>query len=658
MKRAYYYGEIKDYLKDDNTNVFGELCKFHEHDLNDLQKNAWEKQIEITKNSFKYYPNGFIFFEFSIPRMGKRVDNIVIIDDLIFVIEFKVGSDHYDKSSIEQVIDYSFDLKNFHEGSHDKKIIPVLVATKAEAVKNTIELMKDDVYKPLLSNKKNLSTTIEEALILRDKTKPIDVIAWKDSIYKPTPTIIEAALALYNGHNVHDISRSDSGAINLSITTECLNKIINNAKTKHEKTICFLTGVPGAGKTLAGLNIATAIMGAPEERFSVFLSGNGPLVEVLREALARDQVITSKLNGSSIAKKDAKRKANSFIQNIHNFRDDGLESIEAPVEKVVVFDEAQRAWTKEQASSFMKRKKGIDNFDKSEPDFLIEVMNRHEDWCVIICLIGGGQEINTGEAGLEEWFNSLKLNFPKWKIHFSELIIANDNYLKNSKIIKFAKDNGFAEKELHLSVSLRSFRTELLSNFIEQLLRKNKSEAKKIYSGLSEKYPIMITRDLKEAKDFIRKNAVGSDRYGIIASSNARRLRPSGLDVKNKISPSNWFLNGKEDIRSSSFLEEVATEFDIQGLELDWSIIAWGGDLYMLDTEWQFQTFKGTKWQKINKDIIKQYLLNTYRVLLTRARQGMIIFIPNGDSEDKTRENIYYDGTFNYLKEIGIIEIL
>ncbi len=392
-----------------------------------------------------------------------------------------------------------------------------------------------------------------------------------------------------------------------------------------------------------------------EDENAVFLSGNGPLVEVLREALTRDEVTTSKENGERLTKKEAAIKSNAFIQNIHHFRDEGLISSKAPTEKVVVFDEAQRAWTEKQASSFMIRKKGVADFSYSEPHFLIEVMNRHNDWCSIICLIGGGQEINTGEAGLEEWINSLKNHFPEWDIYFSKLIIEDNNYLDNSELKNWLIENGKSKEELHLAVSVRSFRSEKLSSFIHELLDQNTATAKDIYTLLETDYPIYVTRDYKLAKKWIKNKARGSERFGTIASSNARRLKAIGINVKNEINVSNWFLDGKNDVRSSYFMEDIATEFEIQGLELDWTIVCWGADLYYKNNEWNYQSFKGTKWQNMNQEIKRKYLLNTYRVLLTRARQGFIIYIPDGDLEDKTRNKEFYDETYKYLTElIGI----
>ena len=455
---------------------------------------------------------------------------------------------------------------------------------------------------------------------------------------------------------MEEISRSDSGTINLSKTASCLNRIIENSKINNKKTICFVTGVPGAGKTLAGLNIANERMKADEDEHAVFLSGNGPLVDVLREALARDLVKTSKENGESITKENAKRETNAFIQNIHHFRDEYLKYNIEPTEKVVVFDEAQRAWNEKQVSSFMKRKKGIENFGMSEPEFLIDVMNRHKDWCTIICLIGGGQEINTGEAGLEEWVSAFENNYSDWDIHYSNLITDSKNYIKTENQKQWLESNANSEKELHLSVSVRSFRSEKLAAFVHELLNLNTVNASTIYQEIKNDFPIYITRDLSIAKKWVREQAKGSERTGLIASSGARRLRPLGIDVKNEIKAPNWFLNPKEDIRSSYFLEEIATEFDIQGLEIDWACLAWGANFHIENKKWCFQNFKGSKWQNINQEISKVYLKNTYRVLLTRSRQGMIIFIPNGSEIDHTRPESFYNGTWNYFKEIGIEE--
>ena len=659
MNRAYYSSSIVDFINENNDTIYGKISG--NYDLNKLtiqQSNAWKKQIVILKKTISTF-NGNIYFEFTIPRMGKRVDNILIIDNCLFVLEFKIGSDVYDKYAKEQAFDYGLDLNNFHEGSHNQNIIPVLIADSAQSFDNTYTKSIDGLYETIYANSSNLDEVIESALKLFKSIEKIDIKTWEESIYKPTPTIIEAATALYKKHNVSEISRSDSGAENLSVTSNCISDIIDFSKTNQKKSICFITGVPGAGKTLAGLNIANIRSNYKEEEHTVFLSGNGPLVDVLREALARDKVKTAKENNEILTKSEATSQVKSFIQNIHHFRDASLQDEKAPIEKVTIFDEAQRAWTKEQASSFMKRNKGNTDFNISEPEFLIEVMDRHKDWCTIVCLIGGGQEINTGEAGLEEWIRPFENKFSGWDIYYSSKIIEDNNYIKDNAALTILKNrNAEKKEELHLSVSLRSFRSAQLSNFIQEIINNDLEKAQSIYANFIKKdYPIKITRDLDKARKWLNEKAKGTERNGIVASSGGIRLRPFGLNVKAKIDAPIWFLNDKDDIRSSYFLEEVATEFDIQGLELDWTCVAWDGDLFYDNNQWNYRKFKGTKWQYINSDEITNYLINSYRVLLTRARQGMIIYIPKGNDEDITRPSFMYDGTFEFFKSIGIEEI-
>ncbi len=659
MNRAYYTNFINEFVIENSETVYGKISG--NYDLNKLsiqQSNAWKSQIIILKNQLSSF-KGKIYFEFTIPRMGKKVDNILIIDNCIFVLEFKIGSEVYDKYALDQAFNYGLDLNNFHEGTHNKIIIPILIADKAFEVHNIYKKSIDNLYDTICANSNNLNEVINTTLLNFRGFEKIDYKYWENSIYKPTPTIIEAATALYKKHNVDEISRSDSGAENLSVTSNCISDIIDFSKFNSKKSICFITGVPGAGKTLAGLNIANLRSNYEKEEHAVFLSGNGPLVDVLKEALTRDKIKTAKENNINITKDTAKNEVKSFIQNIHHFRDEYTKDQTAPIEKVTIFDEAQRAWTKEQASKFMKRNKGISNFNKSEPEFLIEVMDRHKTWCTIVCLIGGGQEINTGEAGLEEWIRPFEEKFKDWDIYLSSKIIEDRNYIKDKNALTILKNRNATKKdELHLSVSLRSFRSAKLSDFIQEIINNDVIKAQNIYLNFIKKeYPIKITRDLATAKKWLKNKSKGSERSGIVASSGAIRLRPFGLNVKAKIDAPNWFLNDENDIRSSYFLEEVATEFDVQGLELDWICVAWDGDLFYNDNKWNFRKFKGTKWQFVNNEEIIKYLINSYRVLLTRARQGMIIFVPNGNEEDITRPNLMYDGTFQFLKLLGIEEI-
>lgn len=650
MTRSYYSNTVSDFLIDNTDNILGRLIRNHHFSTENLQRNSWIEQIKLLKNELTPFKRGHICFEFTIPRMGKRVDNILILNDYIFVIEFKVGETEYHRHAIEQTIDYCLDLQNFHEGSHHQKIVPVLISTMAPCVDNIFK-ENNNLFELVKANKYNLAEIINK-LLLMSNGRVINPIEWQNSIYKPTPTIIEASQALYRGHSVLEISRSDAGAINLSQTTECINRIIEKSKLTECKSICFLTGVPGAGKTLAGLNIANERRKSHEEENAVFLSGNGPLVYVLREALIRDEVSHAKDNGKKLSKKESAIKANAFIQNIHHFRDDNLVSQTAPNEKVVVFDEAQRAWSKEKASSFMKSK-GV-FFNMSEPEFLIDVMNRHKDYCTIICLVGGGQEINTGEAGLSEWLSALKKNYHDWKIYYSDLITEDNNYLNNYALKEWLIGNGFPEKELHLSVSIRSFRSEKISSFVQELIDGNSIQAKSILLEINNKFPIYITRNLNTAKEWLRSNAKGTERIGFVGSSGGRRLKSLGIDVKNEISPVNWFLNDSSDVRSSYYLELVATEFDIQGLEIDYVCLAWDINFFFKDNKWNYQSFEGSTWKKINSDVTRSYLRNAYRVLLTRARQGLIIFIPYGNILDPTRPNDLYDSTYDFLCSCGI----
>ena len=656
--RFAYKAKVNQFLVSQEDEILGQLTNQHKfRQLEQQQINSWRRQIRELKQTLAGFPDATLLLEFEIPRIGKRVDAILILNGSILVLEYKVGAKTYDATSIDQAYDYALDLKNFHKASHHLTIVPVLIATDAPSKSPTLEIGVDGIASPLLANSDNLLTVLNLLSTALPKVG-LDTDAWINSTYHPTPTIVEAAQALYKGHKVEEISRSDAGAINLTKTCSHVSRVIDDAKVNNKKVICLITGTAGAGKSLAGLNIATERMRYLENEHAVFLSGNGPLVAVLREALVQDQLAENDLlpKDERIKRKPAEQKASAFIQNIHHFRDDNLASNEAPIEKVVIFDEAQRAWNKEQTSSFMKRKRGQDNFSMSEPDFLLSVMNRHKDWCVVVCLIGGGQEINTGEAGITEWITALKENYQDWEIHFSDEIFKSDYALSR----EWLEDQGplklHIEPDLNLSVSLRSFRAEKLSAFISAVISGDSIRAREIKEHLTN-YPIYLTRDLDKAKDQLRQWARGSERIGLVASSNAIRLKPSGIFVKGEIDPTLWFLKGKSDIRSSHYLEDVATEFDVQGLEIDWVGVCWDANFRVEDGKWITYNFSGSKWQSVH-DLEKQkYIANSYRVLLTRGRQGIVIFVPDGNDADPTRKKTFYDQTYDFLKICGIGEI-
>jgi hypothetical protein len=481
----------------------------------------------------------------------------------------------------------------------------------------------------------------------------IDPARWERGRYCPTPTIIEAAMALYNDHSVAEITRRDASAINLSQTSEAIAEVIRISRKRSYKSICFVTGVPGAGKTLVGLNVATKHIDKTDDLYSVFLSGNGPLVAILREALARDKVLREKEQGRRVKKSSVLSEVKMFVQNVHHFRDDCLNDMSPPREHVALFDEAQRAWNCEQTSAFMRRKKNTPGFDQSEPEFLISCLDRHHDWAVVVCLVGGGQEINTGEAGISEWIESLNRKFEDWHVHISPCLTDSEYGAGGVLQTLSARQNVFYNEHLHLSVSMRSFRAEHVSTLVKQLLDLDIVGARKTLKDISENYPILITRDISKAKQWLKNKARGSERYGIVVSSQAERLKPYAIDIKSPIDPIHWFLDGKDDVRSSYYLEDVATEFHVQGLELDWVCVTWDADFRYSQDGWVHRSFCGNRWKNINKEERKIYLKNAYRVLLTRARQGMVIVVPPGNIEDKTRDPAFYDPTFNYLSEIG-----
>ena len=658
MKRDYYSDSITNFLTTPPQMILGMLSINNEFSLEQTQRDAWLEEIAVLKQAL-VGQNGKIYFEYAIPRMGKRIDVVCIIGSVIFVIEFKVGENKYLSTGIDQVVDYALDLLNFHETSQDKIIAPILVATNAPVVGHISEY-SNSIDKLLKTNKCN-NDSLKGAINYILSYKIEDLIgpdAWEQGRYSPTPTIIEAAMALYNGHSVKEISRSDASAINLSDTSNSVSEIIQFTREHNEKSICFVTGVPGAGKTLVGLNIATNHIKKESDLYSVFLSGNGPLVDILREALARDKVRFDRQKGINTKIGEARREVKLFIQNVHHFRDECLiDKEKPPFEHVALFDEAQRAWDLQQTTNFMKRKKGIPDFNISEPEYLISCLDRHKDWAVIVCLVGGGQEINTGEAGISEWIESLNRKYQNWNIYISSQL--SDSEYGVGQVIKQVQNQSriIPKNELHLSVSMRSFRSEKVSLLVKQILDLENQQAKNTLREISKNYPIVITRDIHKAKTWLKEKARGSERYGIVVSSQAVRLKPFAIDVRPEVDPIHWFLDGKEDTRSSYYLEDVVTEFQVQGLELDWTCVVWDADFRYSNSGWEHRSFCGDKWNYIQKMERKSYLKNAYRVLLTRARQGMVIVVPLGDKEDQTRRSEYYDPTYKYLNEIGFTEI-
>ena len=709
MNRCLYHSNFSAFLHMPDGEVLGILCEAYHGVTLTTTIEAWKSEISIIKNILKNIDdeNGQIIFEYDIPRLGKRIDVVLLTKGIVFCLEFKVGESEILEVNIDQVLDYALDLKNFHKYSKDKLIVPILIATNYQYSSSEIKMSvyDDRVANPLVTGEHNLLQLINDVIQKYPDESTVD-LDWIISPYAPTPTIIEAARTLYENHSVENITRHEADKVTTDQTISYIMNVIEKSKLNQEKSICFVTGVPGAGKTLVGLDVAIKQTyhngGKPnKEDGAVYLSGNGPLVAVLTEALAQDNFMKCRSRGEKKKLSDSRREVSKSIQMIHRYRDNMLAKIVNPVqngkleidprkaveneesgfgevEHIAIFDEAQRSWTHKRLADYLKRggtygnKLKVPNFPMSEASFLIWSLDQRKDWATIVCLVGGGQEINTGEAGISEWIKALKENFPLWKIYISPKL-TDDEYAEG-KVNELLKDNLNVkyEEKLHLGVSLRSFRAEKLSAFVHALLSFN-SNASVLFDDIKYRYPIVITRDMEKAKRWVHEKARGNERTGVLVSKEAARFKPLGIHI---LSPGDenavhWFLEDKVDTRSSNYLEDAATEIQVQGLELDYSCVLWDADMRYENGKWHFYRFNGkTKWNEQtgkteNNRELQKYMLNAYRVLLTRARLGMVICVPQGNLnktasgfwEDSTRLPEFYDNTFNYLKGLGIPEI-
>ncbi len=658
---AYFASAVSDFLAGDDATAHAQLTQPHGFTLTPEQLGAWKEQVPLLRDALRGI-EGWIYIEFDIPRLGRRVDAVLVTDVAVVPIEFKVGATSYSRADIDQAWDYGLELKNFHAPSHCAAIFPLLCATAA----TTSDTCWDETYpepdrvrKPFRCNAKTLSKAIRLAQPT-ERGPTLTPATWGAGNYSPTPTIIEAARSLYARHTVHDITRNDAGAENLSTASERVESIIADARRNQRKTIIFLTGVPGAGKTLVGLNVATRHDAKKDDTHAVLLSGNGPLVAVLREALARDEFDRRTQREPALRKPTCRMAVQPFIQNVHHFRDSTFRNESAPADHIVVFDEAQRAWNADKLGRFMKQRRNTPGIIGSEPKVLLSAMDRHADWAAVLCLVGGGQEINTGEAGISAWIDALA-DFPKWDVHLSPNL-SDSEYSADASIKRLRESPASQQRvtldpSLHLSASMRSFRTEKLSHFVRVLLEGDAPRARSLHDTFATLFPIRLTRSMRAAREWIGQCSRGSERAGLLASSSGLRLKPHAVDVRVEINPIHWFLGPPDDPRSSQYLEDAATEFQIQGLELDWTIVAWDADLRRGASGWTFHNFHGADWTNITNAARTQYLKNAYRVLLTRARQGMVIFVPKGRRSDRTRPPRYYDGVYEYLKEAGVRDL-
>ena len=707
--RCLYNSSFVDFMQCDNAEILGKIVSSYHGVSLTTTCEAWEEEIRILKNVLMPWidEDAQIIFEYSIPRLGKRIDVVLLLKGIVFCLEFKVGLTVALQNDVEQVLDYALDLKNFHLYTADRPIVPILIPTKYSSKTSTIQVSayNDGISNPIITSEYTLGQVIEN--VANSMQQSYNLTKWRDwtiSPYTPTPTIVEAARTLYENHSVEDITKHEADKASTDSVISYLQEVIKNSKENGRKSICFVTGVPGAGKTLVGLDVAIKqTYGEDNEKKdcgAVYLSGNGPLVAVLTEALAIDNRDKCKLRGEKKNLSDSRREVGEFIQIIHRYRDNMLAKIKNPVENgvleidptkavkldntgysevehIAIFDEAQRTWTHERLALYLKRggtygnKLKVPNFPLSEAAFLIWSLDQREDWAVIICLVGGGQEINTGEAGISEWINALNTQFTNWDVYISDKL-TEPEYAegKVNELLEENKNVTYSDK-LHLSVSMRSFRAESVSNFVHSLLAFNKEKAKQLYEEIKSKgYPILLTRDINKARQWLRQNARGSQQTGILVSKVAARFKPQAVNVlaQGDENAVHWFLEDKTDIRSSNYLEEAATEIQVQGLELDFACVLWDADMRCNNSgdKWEFWKFNGkTKWIPENNDESRKYMLNAYRVLLTRARQGIVVCVPYGNSrlnsegfpEDSTRLPEFYDKTYEYFQKIGIEEI-
>ncbi len=648
--KAYYCNSIPGFIRDNSSSIIGQLVR-HSFEINKDQSDAWENQIsELQTRLEQCGVEGDIIFEYDIVRLGKRIDVIMLIRHMVFSMEFKNGKEIYTAQDAQQAEDYAIDIKNFHKESEDLYVCPILIATHAPKYHKPQMI---DCYpdKQVFLQRENIETVIPKVCEISEKygtDQVLDFETWFNSPYYPTPTIIAAAIEAYSSHNVSEIAHSEAGQGDIDRCEARINEIISYAQTQKKKCVCFVTGVPGAGKTLVGLDIVAKNLNKGKENLSVYLSGNGPLVDVLRAALKKSVKAQKKKTRETDAAIDA------LIQSSYAFKNDNVKHNRPTPENILIFDEAQRVWNKEK----MVRKHSDPTMCVSEPQLLYSIMDRHQDWAVVICLVGLGQDIYDGEVGINEWFRCGIEEFPHWELFYSPAIFSQvEDKNIDVELIKSCPRCHEAN-ELHLKTSIRSFRADKQSQFVDALLDNDPNTAKVLYELVSKKYPIYVTRDIDEAKRWVRNQVRGSQRSGILACSSAQRLKPEGIYVPTAIDVENWFLAPSDDLRSSNKLEVVASEFKVQGLEIDWAIVCWDADLRRTTngSNWDYYNFRGTKWVKRNQPEQRRYLLNSYRVLLTRARQGMVLFVPNGvdPEEDETRNRAFYDSIYDYLISCGV----
>lgn len=666
---AYYRRTVDEFLQASPSEVLGDLtsgnARFGFPEVEREQIESWEEELTWLRGQLGELchrrPEALhwgLLLEFPIPRRQQRIDAVLFAGGLIFVLEFKSGTSGAAWSWGQQAEDYALDLAYFHAPSHRHTIIPAVIAPGLQyrASRNIAGNVRSVAMAPPEQLCTLLLTTVE---VEKDVDQnQIDLREWDEGVYEPVPTVIEAAMALYAGMSVREIARSHAGQANLTAIADFLLTVITRAQTNREKIICFVTGIPGAGKTLAGLNLVhnpeIHNQGRPA---SVFMSGNGPLVDILREALAID---CAERTGTT--KRNARSKVRTFVQNIHHFVKDNLERPDSqrPYEYAIVFDEAQRAWNSEQNRKKYKKRSPI--WHISEPEMVLKIMDRHADWAAVIALVGGGQEIHDGEAGLGEWGRALS-KYPHWQVLVSPEALRGGESVGGAPLFHSSDipRTVIEESALHLDVCIRSHQATELAAWVNCVLRGDAATAAQLAANFQQ-FPVVLSRDLGQTKAWLRQHTRGERRCGLVASSGATRLRAYGIEtsvaIREAYSYAHWFLASSEDVRSSYQLEVVATEFEIQGLELDIVGLCWGGDFIWdgILQRWRPRQFSGTKWKDATDDRAVR-IQNKYRVLMTRAREGLVIWVPEGDASDPTQNVAMMNDTADYLISCGVVPL-
>jgi hypothetical protein len=605
------------------------------------QARAWRGQIALLHRAFGGLAGAQdwgLLLEYPLRRLGRRLDAVILAPAVIIVVEFKMGADVHGQNYIEQAQDYALCIRDFHRAARGRVIVPIVCVEHAPRKTWCVPAIIDSVAEVILANGTDLKEALQLAAGISDGGT---LLSWREfdiAGYNPTPTIVEAARAVYAGHSVAEIGRTDAEGEALQRTAERLQYWAVEARERKEHIVCLVSGTPGAGKTLLGLNLVLAdgagrVAGEP----AVMLTGNRPLVHVLRGALIAD----ARLRSNNIG---ARRSVQGALQTLLDYlKEHAAEEASKPPEHVVVFDEAQRAWDAETGQKLLQRR-------RSEPELFLEILRRLP-WACLVCLVGSGQEINRGEGGMALWADALDREASAgraWRV-----VAPPSSEVEGSFPIE-------VDQALHLVSGLRAYRNERFGDWVDAVLSADLDRARALADAMTN-VPAVISRKLRAMREWLLLRRRGGRRPGLVVSSGATRLVADGLPPAPMSSElhaiENWFLRSWPDFRGSDALEIPLSEFGCQGLELDYVGLSWGGDLVWSNDprSWVPRRMRAPTWQVIRQPESVRYRLNSYRVLLTRAREGLFIYIPRGSVDDPTRSPREFDAIADALAAAGCL---